>query len=162
MTPTAVQTAALEQSAAPAHNAAPEETVGPDQTVDMPELPELDFVSPMPGFGDYRRFVLVRLDEDGYVFNLRSLEQEALSFLVVLAAGFFPDYEPELDEGQRMLIGLDKAEDAMVLLVISPGETAAEATANLLAPIVVDISTRRAGQLVLHSSDLPIRAPLAA
>jgi flagellar assembly factor FliW len=49
----------------------------------------------------------------------------------------------------------------MVLLVVNPGDAAGTATANLLAPVVVNLVTRQGGQVVLDE-DLPIRAPLLA
>ena len=41
-------------------------------------------------------------------------------------------------------------------------ETPADATANLMAPVLVNHRTRQAGQYVLADVDLPIRAPLSA
>ena len=46
--------------------------------------------------------------------------------------------------------------------MVTAGETAAETTANLLAPILVDQASRRALQVVLTGSGLPVRAELMA
>jgi flagellar assembly factor FliW len=126
------------------------------------ELPELDFVVPPPGLEPLRRFALVSLDEDGVVYALRSLEQPDVRLLVVPPGPFFPDYAPELDTEDQAALGLHDADDALVLLVIQAGESPEETTANLLAPVVVNASTRAAAQVVLTGSDLPLRAPLVA
>ena len=121
---------------------------------------ELTFRTGLPGFADARRFLLVRLDDLGSVFSLRSLEQPELRFLVVPPAPFFPTYEPEIDDEAAERLGLETAEDALVLLVVTPGERPEDTTANLLAPVVVNVRTAAATQVVLTGTDLPLRAPL--
>jgi flagellar assembly factor FliW len=129
---------------------------------DTDELPVIEFVKPMPGFPDRRRFVLTRMDDDGFLYALRALDEPALRFLVVAPAPFFPDYEPEIDDDTLDLLDPPDASTLLILLVVSAGDSAADATANLLAPIVVDRASRRAAQVVQSGSDLPLRAPLAA
>ena len=133
-------------------------------TVDSPEtatLPVIDFVSPIPGFPDDRRFVLVRLDDAGVLYSLRSVDSDGLRFLVVPPAQFFPDYVAEIDDDTISALGVTNQADVLVLLVVTTGESGAEdATANLMAPIVLDQRSRRAVQLVLSHSGLPVRQPL--
>ncbi|MDP9394645.1 MAG: flagellar assembly protein FliW [Actinomycetota bacterium] len=124
------------------------------------EAPTLELVEPMPGFPGARHFHLVELAAGGTLYALRSVEDPALRFLVVPPTFFFPDYAPEIDDADAARLGLDSADDAVVLLVVTPGDTPADATANLLAPVVVNTATRRAAQVVLADSSLPLRAPL--
>jgi flagellar assembly factor FliW len=131
-------------------------------TAEAAELPVIEFARPVPGFPDHRRFVLTRMDEDGLLYALRALDEPPVRFLVVAPGPFFPDYEPEIDDDTLALLGVQDADRLLVLLVVSAAETAAAATANLLAPIVVDQVSRRAAQVVLTGSEFPLRAPLAA
>ena len=136
----------------------------PRQTRSFPvveEIPVIEMVAPMPGFPDHQRFALVQLDDAGVLCSLQSVEDPALRFLVVPPAVFFPDYSPEIDDATVASLGIGSAEDAMVLVVVNPGDEAGAATANLLAPVVVNLATRQGGQVVLDE-DLPIRAPLLA
>ena len=128
--------------------------------VETGELPVLEFVAPMPGFPAQRRFVLVQMDDAGLLYSLTSMDQPELRFLVVPPAPFFTDYTVEVDDESLVALGLPDADDLLVLLVLTAGETPAETTANLMAPIVVAQSSRRAVQLVLGGSGLPVRAPL--
>ncbi len=130
--------------------------------VETAELPVLEFVAPMPGFPGQRRFLLVQTDEAGVLYSLTSIDEPELRFLVVPPAPFFPDYAVEVDDESLLALGIPRAEDLLVLLVITAGETPADTTANLMAPIVVAQSSRRAVQLVLGGSSLPVRAPLLA
>jgi flagellar assembly factor FliW len=128
----------------------------------MVELPSLEFVAPFPGFPGKTRFALVALDEDGMLYALRSLDEPSLRLLVVPPAPFFPEYAPEIDDVTAAMLGLSRAEQALVLLVLNPGDAPGTATANLLAPIVINIETRQAAQVVLAGNEYPVRAPLAA
>ena len=125
------------------------------------EIPVIEMVEAMPGFPDRTRFALVRLDEDGVLCSLKSVEDPELRFLVVPPTVFFPDYAPELDDSVVDALRIERAEDVLVLVVVNPGEQASSATANLLAPVVVNTVNRQATQVVL-GEDLPVRAPLVA
>jgi flagellar assembly factor FliW len=123
-------------------------------------LPDLEFLGPVAGFPDYRRFVLVELGESSLLCALRSLDDPGLRFLVVPPGPFFPDYTPEIDDDWADRLELTSDQDALVLVVVTPGAAAGDATANLLAPVVINVRTRRAAQIVLDDSSLPLRAPL--
>ena len=123
-------------------------------------LPVIDFVAPMPGFPHDHRFVLVRLDEADVLYALTSVDSSSLRFLVVPPAPFFPEYAPEIDDETLAALGVTDPANLLVLLVVTAGDGADDATANLLAPIVLDQQTRRAVQLVLGRSGLAVRQPL--
>lgn len=128
---------------------------------DVSELPLIEMVRPMPGFPDRRTFALVELDE-GVLFALRSVEDPDLRFLVVAPAPFFPDYAPEVDDDTVAALGLASADEALVLLVLTAGESLQSTTANLVAPVVVNTTNRKAAQLILDDSRLTLAAPLVA
>jgi flagellar assembly factor FliW len=132
-------------------------------TVGHPEtttLPVIDFVAPMPGFPDDRRFVLVRLEDTGMLYALTSVDSAGLRFLVVPPAQFFPDYAPEIDDDALAALGAGDETDLLVLLVVTAGDGVEDATVNLMAPIVLDQRSRRAVQLILSRSGLSVRQKL--
>lgn len=124
------------------------------------EIPVIEMVRPMPGFPDQQRFALVNLDGAGDLCSLTSLDEPGLRFLVVPPAGFFPDYAPEVDDTVVADLGIEDAADVLILVVLNPGSSLAETTANLAAPILVNPGSRRAGQVILDEPGLPVAAPL--
>jgi len=133
----------------------------PPARVDGPfQTPELSFVTEMPGLPGMSRCGLVRLDDSGALFRLQSLLDPSLRLLVAAPPVFFPDYAPQIDDETAAGIGLAAVEDAVVLVVVTAGASAGEATANLLAPIVVNTATRQAAQVLQHEQ--PLQAPLVA
>jgi flagellar assembly factor FliW len=130
------------------------------ESAEATDVPVIEFVAPMPGFPGDRRFMLVRLDEAGVLYALTGVDNDKLRFLVVPPGPFFRDYEPEIDDESLAALGATDAAGLLVLLVVTTGETARESTANLMAPIVLNQPSRRAVQLVLNGTGLPVRATL--
>lgn len=127
---------------------------------DTGEIPVLEMVVPMLGFPEHRRFVLARHDETGAIFDLRSMEDPDLRFVVVPPAVFFPDYTPEVPDTVAQALEADTADDLLALLVVTLGEGLSDATANLVAPVVVNRRRHLAAQVVLDDPDLSVRTPL--
>ena len=129
---------------------------------DLPvtDVPVIELARPMVGFPDHRRFALVRLGDDGALCSLTSLDEPDLRFLVVPPASFFPDYAPEIHDDVVDDLGIETADDVLLLVVLTPGDSLASTTANLAAPVLVNHATRRGGQVVLDSPGLPVAAPL--
>ncbi|SNS50134.1 flagellar assembly factor FliW [Geodermatophilus saharensis] len=124
-------------------------------------LPLLGMVAPLPGFPDYRDYVLVTADGDGLLFWLQSMDTDGPRFLAIPPARWFPDYTPSLPRQVLADLDLDDAADALLFcLVTVPAEGVAAATANLRAPVVLNPANWRAGQVVLPDGRLPIRRPL--
>ncbi len=121
-------------------------------------LPLLGMVTPLPGFPEFRDYVLVTADGDGRLFWLQSLDAGGPRFLAVPPDRYFPDYAPVLTRAVLAELDLDDAADARVYcLVTVPAEGPSAATANLRAPVVVNPANWRATQVVLPDNRHPIR-----
>lgn len=120
----------------------------------------LDFAEPPPGLRDLRRFELTALDDAGFLFALRSTQDPQVRLFVVPPHAYFPDYAPRFEDSTRELLGLQ--DEAVLLVVVHPGQDGEPPTANLLAPLAVNASTGSAVQVVLDDDRWPLRAPLTA
>jgi flagellar assembly factor FliW len=120
------------------------------------DMPVLDMALPMPGFPAHRQFVLVRLNDDGLLYAFTSIEDPELRFLVAPPEPFFPDYAPEIEKEVFAALNTKDPDRLLVMVVITAG--VGETTANLMAPIIVDRDSRRAMQIVLSGSGMPVRA----
>lgn len=125
------------------------------------DLRELHFDDGLPGFPDRHRFALVRWGGDDSPFSLlEAVDDPSLRFVVVPPEVFFPSYAPVLGDDDVERLSLTGADDAIVLVVVTLGDAALDATANLLGPVVINRHTLVAAQVVLTGQDLPTRAPL--
>jgi flagellar assembly factor FliW len=131
----------------------------------MPEdaIAEVHIAGGLVGFPTAERFVLVEWGGDGSPFSLmRPVDGKGPEFVVVPPTMFFPDYEPEVDDDSAERLGLASADDALVLVIVTLGDTAKDATANLLGPLVMNRHTRQAAQVVLATDAWTTREPLFA
>ena len=119
-------------------------------------LPTIDMAVPMPGFPRHRQFVLVRLNDEGLLYAFTSIEDPELRFLVAPPEPFFADYAPEIEDEVFAALNTKDPDRLLLLVVITAGVN--ETTANLLAPIVVDRDSRRAMQVILNGTSMPVRA----
>ena len=137
------------------------------------DVPDIEFIRPLPGFPGLRRYVLVQVTagttpavEEAptrttpVLYELRGLTEQHVRFLVGVPTAFFPDYVFDLDEGTCAELGLTNAEDALVLVILTIGNDSASTTANLLAPVVINARTRSAAQVILSGTTWPVRAAI--
>ena len=117
-------------------------------------------VTPLPGLPDHPEYSLDGLDDENTLFALRSASDPNVRLFVVRPEVFFADYNPHLGAATREVLGLSDDDDALLLVVVHPGDDTRPATANLLAPVLINLTTGAATQVVLSDGDWPLRAPL--
>jgi flagellar assembly factor FliW len=131
------------------------ERLGP---IEVDDAHLIDIAGGIMGFPEAQRYALVAAEDTGVYSWLQSVDHPDLAFLVVVPFAFFPDYEPDLPDEDCAAIGLTRPEDAQLLCIVTIGDD--DVTANLLGPVVLDTTTRRARQVVLTQGDWPTRAPI--
>jgi flagellar assembly factor FliW len=125
---------------------------------------ELDFPSGLPGFEDRRRFVAVRFVESDPLIYLQSLEDAGLCFITMPIFVADPKYVLKVSDEDLALLELPAGrqprigDDVLCLTVLSIQESGA--TANLLAPVLVNLRNRRAVQAVAQDCDYSLQYSL--
>jgi flagellar assembly factor FliW len=105
------------------------------------------------GFPNNHRWVVLD-HRPGSPFKwLLSIEDPDLAFAVANPGELVADYRPPIDLASRLL-GTDPAEIALFVIVTIPPDPT-RMTVNLMAPVVVDMHTRRARQIVLDDPGSP-------
>jgi flagellar assembly factor FliW len=118
---------------------------------------ELEFPGGLPGFEDRKRFVAVRFVENDPLLYLQSLEDPGLCFITMPVLSVDPKYKLTVADDDLSQLGLPSArqprigEDVLCLTVVAVRETGP--TANLLAPIVINLKNRRGVQAIAPGSD---------
>jgi len=120
---------------------------------------ELEFPLGLPGFDDRKRFVAVHIVENDPLIYLQSLEDPALCFITMPILSVDPRYRLKVSGEDLGYLGLNSTrqprigDDVLCLSVLSIRETGP--TANLLAPIVINLRNRKAVQAVATESGYP-------
>jgi flagellar assembly factor FliW len=134
-------------------------------TLAIDESSAVEFPQGLPGFEECRRFAGLEHPAHAGLIFLQSLERPELCFLALPVRALRQDYvlsmTPEdLDllgwaQDRQPRIGEDVA--ALAVLAFEPDRAP---TANLLAPLVLDIATRRAVQAIRPDTRYGCQEPL--
>lgn len=121
---------------------------------------DVEFAAPLPGFPDERLFTLTVINEQSLLFTLRSVRNPALRFILLAPGQFFADYLPSIHENDVKPLGLVDDDEVQLFVLVTVRDSIADATANLMAPIVFVPGRNQAMQVLLPDASLPLRAPL--
>lgn len=117
----------------------------------------ITFPRGIPAFEERRAWVLVG-GEDSAIRWLQSVEDGALALPVTTPDAVKPDYNARIPEDDLNLLGAVAPSDLALLIVISiPNAAPWNMTANLRAPIVLNLKTRKAVQVIVLNEEYPIR-----
>ena len=108
------------------------------------------------GFERHTRFALVPAGREG-LYWLQSLQEPGLAFVLADPFQLAPGYAAELADADAAAIGAARAEDVMLLAVVTLGTMP---TVNLRAPLAFNVATRRARQVVLADDRLSTAEPV--
>lgn len=112
----------------------------------------ITFPDGLPGFAGERRFVLLPAAPDG-VFWLQSVDDGSVAFLMVDPFPVFPGYAVDLPDQEGVT-------PPMVLSVVTlPREEDEPCTANLQAPVLLDLERRTGCQTILGDAGYGARHP---
>jgi flagellar assembly factor FliW len=128
-------------------------TVETDKVITLPQG--------MIGFPRRTRYLFVQHRPDSPLHWMQSLDSGELAFVVVNPLLFEPKYEVVLGKAEMELLKVGDPKDVQVWVVVTipPGHPE-KMTANLRAPLVINLDQRLGAQVILDNQDLPVRKPL--
>lgn len=122
----------------------------------------LSFSEGLLGFSDLRNFVLLDDPSDEIFAWLQSCEVGAIAFPVLEPELFAENYKINLTKGDLESLRLVSMDKARFFTIVTVPEDPTQMTANLKAPIVVNVAERVGRQCVLQDNHLAIREPIFA
>ena len=126
----------------------------------------LEFSAGLPGFEDQTQFLLVEDRATKPIVFLQSCSATELCFLAAPLAAIDAAYELAITPEDLHRLGLDQGrqprvnEEVLCLAILSATENG-PLTANLLAPVVINVFNRKAVQAVRADSRYSHQHPLA-
>ena len=111
------------------------------------------FKKGIPAFEDEHEFVIIPYDEESPYYFMQSLKSPELAFLITTPFIFFPEYSIEVDDDTMAELNIKNSEDVLLYSIITiPNGSIRYMTANLLAPLVLNIENMQAKQLVMEKT----------
>ena len=133
--------------------------------VEVDEDKIIRFVGSIPGFPDAKEFVLIPHKEDSPLAWLQSTELADVAFVVTEPWAYFKDYNPAISEWdlEQLKATEDDFDEEASLLVLSiltiPGDPG-KITANLMAPVIINLRNNLAIQVILAYDGYTTKHPL--
>ena len=110
----------------------------------------ISFPVGIPAFEDAKYYTLVSDDSTKPFICLNSADIPGLGFVCIDPFLFFSTYAVNLSGKDLSLLGLSKPDEALVLSLVTIYPDPKQTTANLRAPIVVNIRNLFASQVILE------------
>jgi len=121
----------------------------------------IDFPEGVLGFNALRKFVLLDDPNDDIFAWLQSCEEAGVAFPVLEPELFATNYNFQLTKHDLEALKLASPEFRTFVIITIPQDPT-QMTANLKAPIVINVMRRLARQCVLQDNQLAIREPIFA
>ena len=130
--------------------------------MELKEEDILHFEKGIPGFPSQTKFVQIPLTEDGLFQVLQSITDADIGFIITDPFFFKKDYDFVLEDGVVESLEIQRTEEVKVSVIITPQEPFNESTANLQAPVIINISNNKARQVILTNTTYLTKHPLFA
>lgn len=122
--------------------------VDPNDIYNMPEG--------MLGFSSFHRYVIIDHQNNSFFKWLQCVDKPDLAFVIANPAAFMPDYSFELSQGDMDLIKVKEAQDCITAVILVIPSDPNMITANLKGPVVFNVRTKLAKQVVLADSEYSV------
>ena len=112
------------------------------------------------GFENYKRFILIRFDNNNNAMVcLQSIDETNIAFVMINPYHFIHDYNVSLSETDMNDLQLDGTDNLTVYNICVLQETIPQSTTNLRCPVIVNTQTKLAKQIILENVEYPFKYP---
>ncbi len=126
--------------------------VGDDELIHMPQG--------ILGFPEQHRYCLVDPGDETLILWLQSVDHPLIAFPVLEPKVFKPNYAARLSASELRELKLDTVNHSVVFTILTiPGDVA-QMSANLKAPLVINLRSQLAKQVVLQENEYAVKHPI--
>lgn len=122
----------------------------------------IEFPEGLLGFSSLRKFILLDDPTDDIFAWLQSCEETSIAFPVLEPELFSENYKIQLSKSDLESLKLTGHEGMRSFTIVTIPQDPTQMTANLKAPLVINLKERIARQCVLQDNSLAIREPIFA
>jgi len=126
-------------------------------SISVSENDIITFPEGMLGFSKIDQYVLIERGDDSLFMWLQALKKPSVAFPLLEPQILEKTYKVEMLEEDLKVLQLKDLKHAKVFSIITIPTDPSKMTANLKAPVVINVKKRLAKQVILHDQDYPIR-----
>lgn len=112
----------------------------------------ITFPQGLPGFEENRQYVILQSEEDEPFSFMQSVDNPNLSFVVTNPFLFYPGYEFQLPGSVEEELAITDAQDLTIWSIVTVSSDIEHITINLLAPVIINMTTKTGKQVILHDT----------
>lgn len=121
--------------------------------IEIDETKIINMPGGIPGFQDKKRYSMLQKEEAAPFLFFQSVDDPNLSFVILDPLSIMPDYViEEKDMNKSVSWDFDNDEITNFVIVTIPNGVPENATANFLAPLVINTKRKEGLQLILQNS----------
>lgn len=117
----------------------------------------INFNDGILGFEDNKSYIILNLFNNNSFVCIQSIKEPDIAFIIVNPWDFFNDYEVNISNEDLKQIDVNNQEEIVLYNIISIPNNLNEATANLLAPIVINIDKKEGKQYIIREEKYSTR-----
>lgn len=115
--------------------------VEPDKVISFPQ--------PLPGLPKSNSYVILDVPGNPVFKWLQSCNQPEVALVITDPAIFFPDYRVKIAKEELGVLNIEDGDECEVAVILLVPENPRKITANLVAPLVINVTKKRAVQIIL-------------
>ncbi len=119
----------------------------------VPEDKIIHFPEGLLGFSKLKRYILLDY-KDTSIKWLQAVDDPDVAFIVINVFEIEPEYEIKVPDSVQRLLGLERPEDAVVLVILRV--EGGKLLANLQGPLVINSLTRKGVQMVVENASVKV------
>lgn len=121
---------------------------------------QIEFKNGIPGFEEYKKFILKDIDNNQDFKSLVSTDDEYVGFVAISPFLIDKSYEIDINDEIIDMLSIKKPEDILVLVLVRLGKYIKDSTVNLKAPILINTKNNQAIQYIIQNDKYLTREPI--
>lgn len=117
----------------------------------------ITFEKGIPGFENFRKFVIIKIPAYEPFDWLINVETKELRFALINPLLFKQDYNPSISKNQIEDLKLEKPEDVLIYSIVTLSKNPEETTANLMGPIIINSTKQIGKQIILEDGSYSVK-----
>lgn len=109
----------------------------------------IHFEKGLPGFSELKKYVIKQVQEESPFSILQSIEDKEIGFIIISPFFIKDNYEIKLSDEIINNLKLENSDEALLYSIVTLNSKIEEITANLRAPLVINIKNKKGEQYIL-------------
>lgn len=120
----------------------------------------IHFPKGLLGFENLTKFIMMSVEENPLFTILHSIEDEEIGFVATSPFEVMANYEIKLSDNIIQGLSIKEEKEVLILSTVTLNSKVENITANLKAPIVININRKLGEQIIVDNEEYLIKYPL--